>query len=113
MNKGPGILSVLKPYWRLIVTLLVFTLLGNAINLLLPWIIAHSIDDFTAGRFVLNPVLIKFSIAVVFIFIFTWLQTIIQTFASERVARDLRTRLSDKISRQDNSFIERVNASSY
>ena len=111
MNKRPGILSVLKPYWRLIMILLVFTLLGNAINLLLPWIIAQGIDDFIAGRFLLNPVLIKFSIAVIFIFIFTWLQTIIQTYASERVARDLRTRLSDKISKQDNTFIERVSAS--
>jgi len=111
MTKRPGILSVLKPYWRLIMILLVFTLLGNAINLFLPWIIAQSIDDFIAGRFLLNPVLIKFSIAVVFIFIFTWLQTIIQTYASERVARDLRTRLSDKISKQDNAFIARVNAS--
>ena len=50
----------------------------------------------------------QFSLAVVFIFVFSYLQSIIQTYTSERVARDLRTRLSDKISRQSNAFIDQV-----
>jgi ATP-binding cassette subfamily B protein len=39
------------------------------------------------------------------------LQSIIQTFASEKVARDLRTKLSDKISTQSAAFIEQANPS--
>jgi ATP-binding cassette subfamily B protein len=109
MNKKPGILSLLKPYLGIVLLLLVFTLLGNAINLLLPKIISNSIDAFTRGHFSFKPVIIQFAIAVLCIFIFTYLQGIIQTYVSERVARDLRNKLSDKISKQNNAFIERAN----
>jgi len=111
MDKKPGVLSLLKPYRGLVLLLLIFTLLGNAINLLLPKIISNSIDAFSHGTYVFKPILIEFSIAVGAIFIFTYLQSVIQTYASERVARDLRTRLSDKISKQNNAFIETANPS--
>lgn len=111
MNRKPGVLSLLKPYRGLVMVLLLFTLLSNGINLLLPKIIADAIDAFTAGAFALNPVLVKFSLAILFIFIFTYLQSIIQTYASERVARDLRTKLSNKISVQTAGFIEQANPS--
>ena len=110
-NKKPGILSLLKPYIGIVLLLLLFTLLSNGINLLIPKIISKTIDDFTQGIFLLNPVIIKFSLAVISIFVFTYLQSILQTYASEKVARDLRTKLSDKISRQSAAFIERANPS--
>jgi len=106
--KKPGIGQLLKPYKGLILLLLVFTLLGNGINLLLPKIIATSIDAFTHHQFAYRPIIIQFGIAIGAIFIFTYLQSIIQTYSSERVARDLRTRLSDKISQQSYAFIEKV-----
>lgn len=108
-GKKPGIISLLKPYRALVLVLLLFTLLGNAINLVLPRIIARSIDAFNAGAFAYKPVFTEFLIAVAFIFLFSWLQSLIQTYASERVARDLRTRLSDKISRQSYAFVEQSN----
>ncbi len=111
MKKKPGLLHLLKPYRGLILTLLLFTLISNAINLWLPKIISKSIDEFTGGTFHFKPILIEFSIAVICIFIFTYLQSIIQTYASERVARDLRTRLVDKISQQSYGFIELANPS--
>jgi ATP-binding cassette subfamily B protein len=111
MKRKPGVLSLLKPYRGLVLLLLLFTVLSNAINLLLPKIIANTIDAFTAGVFAFNPVVIKFSLAILFIFIFTYLQSIIQTYASERVARDLRTKLSNKISIQSAAFIEQANPS--
>jgi ATP-binding cassette subfamily B protein len=114
--KQPGIFSLLKPYSGLVSLLILFAVFSNSITLWLPKIISHGIDDYIhsmAGRvpFNLNPTLIKFSIAVFFIFIFTYLQSILQTYTSEKVARDLRTRLSDKISTQSNAFIEQVNPS--
>lgn len=111
MKGKPGVLGLLKPYSGLVLLLLLFTLLGSAINLWLPRIIANAIDAFTAGTFALHPVLVKFSIAVLCIFVFTYLQSILQTYASERVARDLRTTLSNKISRQTAAFIEEANPS--
>ena len=111
MKRKPGVLSLLKPYSGLVLLLLLFTLLSNAINLWLPKIIANGIDAFTAGSFVLYPVLVKFSVAILCIFLFTYLQSIIQTYASERVARDLRTELSDKLSVQTAAFVENANPS--
>jgi ATP-binding cassette subfamily B protein len=114
--KPPGIFSLLKPYSGLVTLLILFALFSNSINLWLPKIISHGIDDYihslvTKVPFNLDPVILKFSIAILFVFLFSYLQSIIQTYTSERVARDLRTRLSDKISRQSSSFIEQVNPS--
>ncbi|GAA3987171.1 ABC transporter ATP-binding protein [Mucilaginibacter dorajii] len=110
-TKPPGVFSLLKPYMGLVTLLLLFALMSNGINLWLPKIIANGIDAYTHHDFVLVDILKKFSIAVVLIFIFAYLQTIIQTYASERVARDLRGRLADKISRQSHAFIEQANPS--
>ena len=110
-KKKPGIFSLLKPYKSIILLLILFTLLSNGINLWIPKIVADSIDAFTNGSYHFNPVLVKFSIAVLGVFLFTYLQSILQTYASERVARDLRTRLATKISRQSYGFIEKANPS--
>ncbi|HZK63438.1 MAG TPA: ABC transporter ATP-binding protein, partial [Puia sp.] len=107
--KKPGLLSLLKPYSGLITLLLIFTLLSNAINLWLPKIIAGSIDAFAAGHFDFRRIILEFSTAVFCILVFTYFQSIIQTYSSERVARDLRSRLSDKISQQNHAFIESAN----
>src|ERR1700754_2169445 len=94
-EKKPGIFSLLKPYNGLLFLLILFALFSNGVNLWLPKIISHGIDDygrsyFARTKFDINPTLIKFSLAIVFIFVFTYLQSIIQTYASEKVARDLR-----------------------
>lgn len=109
--KPPGIGSLLKPYRGLVILLIVLGLLSNGINLFIPRLIADGIDAYTHKTFNLNEVLTRFSIAVVLVFVFGYLQSVIQTFASERVARDLRTRLADKISRQSHAFIEQANPS--
>ncbi|MEP6951851.1 MAG: ABC transporter ATP-binding protein, partial [Ginsengibacter sp.] len=111
MNKKPGILHLLRPYLGIIILLIVFTLFSNGINLLIPKIISKSIDTFSAGKFLFKPVIFQFTLAVISIFVFSYLQSIIQTYASERVARDLRTRLADKISKQTYAFIEHANPS--
>jgi ATP-binding cassette subfamily B protein len=110
-KKPPGVFSLLKPYTGLVSLLLLFALLGNGVNLWLPKIIASGIDDYTKQHFVFSDIIKKFSLAVLIIFIFSYLQTIIQTYASERVARDLRQKLADKISRQSHAFIEKANPS--
>ncbi|MDB5032266.1 ABC transporter ATP-binding protein [Mucilaginibacter sp.] len=110
-KKPPGIFSLLKPYSGMVTMLLVFALFSNGINLLLPKIIATGIDAYTQGHFDFKHIITQFGVAVLLIFIFGYLQSIIQTYASERVARDLRTRLSDKISKQSHAFIEQANPS--
>ncbi|WEK21527.1 MAG: ABC transporter transmembrane domain-containing protein [Candidatus Pedobacter colombiensis] len=109
--RKPSIFSLLKPYKGLIILLLFFALISNGVNLLLPKIVANGIDAYTNGNFDINAILIKFSVAILFVFLFTFLQSIIQTYASEKVARDLRTQLADQISRQSNAYIEQANPS--
>jgi ATP-binding cassette subfamily B protein len=111
MNKRPGILHLLKPYSVIIILLIVFTLFSNGINLFIPKIISKSIDAFSAGKFLFKPVIFQFALAVVSIFVFSYVQSVIQTYASERVARDLRTRLAEKISKQTYAFLEHANPS--
>jgi len=107
----PNVFSLLKPYKGMITFLILFALLSNMVNLLLPRMIAHGIDDFTKGSFVFRTIIIEFVVASLIIFVFTYLQSIIQTYASERVARDIRTELSAKISRQSYAYIQQANPS--
>lgn len=100
-----NIFAVLKPYKGLLAGLLVFALLSNALNLVIPKIIQNGIDDFAAGHFELKRIILFFALASGFILVLSYLQSIVQTYASEKVARDLRQKLSDKISRQTFSYI--------
>jgi len=106
--KGPNLLALLKPYRSLVILLALLTIAGNALNLAVPKIVARAIDAYTLGQLVVRPVVIELSAVAVGIFVFLYLQSLAQTLASERVARDLRTRLVDKISRQDHAFIQQV-----
>jgi ATP-binding cassette subfamily B protein len=109
-KKGPGLFSLLTPYRGMVALLILFALLGNGINLVLPKIIANGIDAYPA-HYLLRNILIEFLVAAMLIFVFTWLQNIVQVYTSERVARDIRFRLASKISTQDYAFIEQSNAS--
>src|SRR5215831_17292538 len=99
--KGPNLLGLLKPYRPLVTLLALMTILGNALNLAVPKVVSRAIDAYTQGQLVLRPVVVELSLIAVGIFAFLYLQNVAQTLASERVAKDLRTRLVDKISRQD------------
>ena len=107
----PGLFGLLKPYSRMVIILIIMALLGSGINMLIPRIIAHGIDSFTSSRYRLESVILQFLGAATSIFIFTFLQNIIQTYASERVGKDLRTKLSNKISRQSYTFVLKSNPS--
>lgn len=96
-SQQPSLFGLLKPYRNLIVSLVLLTLLSNVLTLWLPKLSAQVIDDFLKGGS-LHTVLWQFGVASGFIFLLTYLQSIVQTYASERVARDLRKDLSEKIS---------------
>jgi ATP-binding cassette subfamily B protein len=110
-QKPPGVFSLLKPYMGWVTLLLIFSVAATAINLWLPKIIANGIDAYTHHQFVVNEVIMKFSLAAVLVFIFSSIQSVIQTYSSELVAKDLREKLADKISRQSHAFIEQANPS--
>src|SRR6201996_3779107 len=106
--KGPGLLSILKPYRGMVALLIFLTITSSAIGLLIPRIIAHGIDAFLGHKFDINTVIWQFLAASVGIFILTVGISVVQTFTAERVARDLRTQLANRISRQNYSFLQKT-----
>jgi ATP-binding cassette subfamily B protein len=104
----PSLIGLLRPYWLWVLTLVVLTVLANGLNLVVPKLIASAIDAYGAGRFDAGAMMLEFFVAAAGIFIFTYLQAVVQTYASEKVARDLRTSLIGKISQHDYAFIQEV-----
>src|SRR5579864_5280497 len=105
---GAGMFALLKPYRPLIAMLVLLTIAGNALNLVVPKLISHAIDSYTQRAFVLSATVSQFFVVTFFVFALTYLQSIAQTYASERVARDLRTRLAGKIALQSYSAVEKL-----
>ncbi|MCE1199432.1 MAG: ABC transporter ATP-binding protein/permease [Marinilabiliales bacterium] len=79
--------------------------------MILPRLISKGIDSFSKGDFSYGLVVTEFVSAAFFIFLFSFIQGILQTYASEKVALDLRNQLADKISGQSYSFIQEANPS--
>lgn len=107
----PGITSILKPYKGMVTLLIFLALLSNGLNLVLPWLISRGIDAYTNGHLDMSGLVTEFVLAAACIFIFTYLQSVIQTYTSEKVAREQRTKLADKISRQQYAAIQAANPS--
>jgi ATP-binding cassette subfamily B protein len=107
-KSGAGLIGLVKPYGWFIAGIIVLTVVSNGLSLVIPKLVAAAIDAYGRGGFNLQTLTVEFLLATVFIFIFTYLQGVVQTYASELVARDLRTRVVSKLARQDYSFVERV-----
>src|SRR6516164_6115549 len=105
---GGGLFALLQPYRWLVALLVVLTIAGNGLTLVVPKLISRAIDAYTQRTFVLSTVVLQFFVVALLVFFFNYLQNIAQTYASERVARDLRTRLAAKIATQSYASIERL-----
>ena len=103
---APNIFSLLRRYIGLISLLIVLTIIANALSISIPKIVSVAIDTYTNGNFLITRLIVEFFIVAVLIFVFTYLQNIMQVFASEQVARDLRNEITAKISVQPYSYIE-------
>ncbi|MFH0842508.1 MAG: ABC transporter ATP-binding protein [Bacteroidota bacterium] len=110
-EKRAGLFSVLRPYWGIVIVLIIMALAGSAINLFIPKIISRGIDSFSDNTFRAGRVIAEFLAAAAGIFVFTFLQGVLQTFTAERVAKDLRNDLAEKLSHQTCSFILNSNPS--
>lgn len=106
----PRLANLLRPYWHWIVGLVVLTLVGNGLNLIVPKLIAWAIDSYIAGSYHPGRIAFVFGAVSAAIFVFTYFQSVAQTYSSELVARDLRSRLAAKIAGQDNVYVQNVGA---
>lgn len=85
-------------YWKYVGGLMLLTLLINGLKLYLPFIIASSIDSFKMPSFNFESEILKFTLTLFLIFVFTILQLNLETFTAEKVAFDLRKELVLRIS---------------
>jgi ATP-binding cassette subfamily B protein len=105
----PSLFGLLKPYRRMIVVLVILAIGSNGLTLWLPRLLAQGIDGFLSGGS-LNTILWEFGVAAGVIFVLIYLQSIVQTYASERVAQDLRNDLSEKISGLSFADVQNITA---
>jgi ATP-binding cassette subfamily B protein len=105
-TRPSGLATLLKPYAPLIAAIIVLTVLANGLNLVVPRLISTAIDNYAQRQLVPTPW--TFLLVAAGIFVFTYLQSIAQTYAAERVAKDLRTQLIAKIASQNYKYIEQV-----
>lgn len=101
------LIGLLKPYRGVISILLVLALLGNGLNLVIPKIIQKGIDDYNAHTLDLRQIVIWFALASIAIFVLSYFENVFDTYVSEKVARDLRLKLSSKVSSQDYNYIRK------
>src|ERR1700730_12120291 len=86
---GAGLFALLKPYRRLVGILGVLTIAGNGLTLVVPKLISRAIDDYAQRAIDGATVVLQFFVVAFLVFALNYLQNIMQTYASERVARDL------------------------
>lgn len=111
MKKPESIFSLLKPY-LVPVSLLALVAIGSSgLGLFLPKIVSHAIDAYIHHTFVSRTFLLEFGGITLGIFVLTYLQSFVQAYTSERVAKDLRNSVARKISEQSYAFIERITPS--
>ncbi|NTU99251.1 ABC transporter ATP-binding protein [Candidatus Falkowbacteria bacterium] len=106
----PNIFGLFRSYFWPIGSLVILAVASSGLGLILPKIISKSIDTYARNTFSLSTLVWEFGATTFAIYIATYMQSIVQTYTSERVARDLREELSGKISRQSNAFIEKITA---
>ena len=111
--KSASLFSLLKEYKLLVGISLVFSIGVNVLNLTLPQLIRGGIDAFTNNTLVLNTLIFQFASASVVILVLMYIEAILQSYVAERVARDLRRRLSSKIADEPTHLLRLRHLRSY
>jgi ATP-binding cassette subfamily B protein len=109
--KQPSVFGILGQYRRMIILLVLLAIAANVLTLYIPKLISQVIDQYISGQLILSSLALEFGAFALGIFLFTYLQSIVQAYGSERVARDVRSKLVAKISHQGYRFIESHNPS--
>jgi ATP-binding cassette subfamily B protein len=107
-KKKPNMINLLRPYVWPIAGLMLLAIASNILGLWLPKIMSHSIDAYRNNIFDANSLIFEYGGASIAIVILMFVQNYFQTYTSERVARDLRQKLSNKISHQNYAFVEKI-----
>jgi ATP-binding cassette subfamily B protein len=108
MKPKKYLFSLVKPYWWMLGLVLVCSLASNGLTLWLPKIGSGVVDSFNTPNFLLGRTITILIGLVVLIFIFSLSQSFLQTLMAESLARDLRSTLMEKVSRQNFVFVGKI-----
>lgn len=97
----------MKYKWSILV-LLIFTLANNGSALVVPRLASGIIDSYTNNTFDAQRSALIFVFVAISILTFALIQTALSMIISEKIGRDLREKIIEKISKQTYSFINRV-----
>lgn len=109
--RNPGLWQLLVPYRKQVFLLVFFAMAGNGANLILPRLVGMGINRYEGNHHVPFDLTDDFAAACLIIWIFSACQTLVQVTTAERVARDLRSRLAEKISQQTFRFVQETQPS--
>ncbi|MBN9416686.1 MAG: ABC transporter ATP-binding protein [Candidatus Eremiobacteraeota bacterium] len=109
--RNPGLWALLVPYRKQVYLLVLFSIVGNGANLILPRLVGSGINRYQVEHQVPFELAREFAGVCLLIWLFTAVQTLVQVTTAERVARDLRGRLAAKISRQSFGFVQQTQPS--
>jgi len=105
---APKLTALLTPYRGRVAAIVSLTVVANGFNLLVPKLVANAIDRFAATHAVPPALIGEFVAVATGVFVFTYLQNVVQIFTAERVARDLRTRLVARVAVQNVAYVQQV-----
>lgn len=105
---SPSIFGLLLGRKAIVAALTFFSIATTALTLVLPYLMGRAIDAFQAGDFDLTRVTIQFAIASFLIAISMYVAGIFERLSGEGVAKELRSKVMDKVSRQSFAYLTTV-----
>jgi ATP-binding cassette, subfamily B, bacterial len=111
-KKPSSIVQIFKPYLGIFTFSLIIILFANGLNLVLPKLIGNYIDIYQQNQALLtNQSYLLLGLLVLGIFVLATVQTVMTIYLSEKIARDLRNKMINKISKSSFSFVNNIGAS--
>lgn len=104
----PSVFQALHGYGWPVFGLLLLTMGLGAVNLSVPTLVARALDQAQQGTFVLSMFVGTFAVILLATFALSYSQSVAQVILSERVARDLRHKLSARIGEQSYLGVQRL-----
>jgi len=105
-TKKPTLVALLKKYPKTVLFLAIAVFIANIFYLIVPKLISTGIDSYVQQRVLGGAFYIQFALVAFGMFLFTYVQSVLQTHLAERTSYDLRNELASKISNLSYKQIE-------
>ncbi len=107
-NKKPknSVFSLLPRYKGYLFGLLSISVLSSALSLVVPRLVASGIDAFNKGTYDMISFGTPFMFVLFGVLVSSYALAVLQAYTAERVARDIRHDVADRLSRQTFSYVQ-------